>query len=289
MKNKGFLTIAQNNKSTDYIKLAYALAMSLKASQSAISNLSIAVTKKSDVPEKYAWAFDEIIEIPWGDAASKSEWKLENEWKLYHITPYRETIKLDCDMLFLNDINAWWNVLEKRDICIPTKVYNMQNTLVDNDFYRDGYFENKIPKLHTAFMYFKKCELAHEFFTMAEIITQNWQKFYWNFLPIKSPKEFSTDTTFSLAAKLIDRVDDIVSPWDEIPTFIHAKTKLTDWGNYHASEDWSNYVPFYFTPKLECFIGYYRQNKPLHYHLKHLITDEIISFYENKVKANGRI
>lgn len=284
MKTRGFLTIAQNNSKTDYIKLAYVLALSLKESQSTISNLSIAVTKKSDVPENYIWAFDNIIEIPWGDSAEKSEWKLENEWKLYHITPYDETIKLDCDMLFLNDISHWWSILSKREICIPTKVYNMQNVLVENEFYRLGYKANNVPTLHTAFMYFKKCELSHEFFTMAEIITQNWQKFYWDFMPIDSPTEFSTDTTFSLAAKLIDRVEDIISPWDEIPTFVHAKTRLTDWGFYHRDENWSGNIPFYFTPDLECFIGFYRMNKPLHYHLKHLITDEIISYYENKLK-----
>lgn len=281
--SKGFLTIAQNNSSTDYVRLSYALALSLKTSQKENSKLSIAVTNINDVPEKYVWAFDNIIQIPWGDAAEKSSWKLENEWKLYHITPYEETIKLDCDMLFFNDISSWWKTLQSRDVCVPTKVFNMQNQLVTNEFYRSGYKENKVPTLHTAFMYFKKCDLAHEWFTMNEIITQNWEKFYWEFMPIKSPKELSTDTTFSLSAKLIDRVEDIVSPWTEIPTFIHAKTRLNDWGDHYSDENWNNVIPFYFTPKLECILGFYRVNKPLHYHLKHLITDEIIKYYEDKI------
>lgn len=284
MNNRGFLTIAQNNNDTNFIKLAYALALSLKSSQSKYNKLSIAVTNKTEVPENYKWAFDNIIEIPWGDAAINSKWKLENEWKLYHITPYDETIKLDTDMIFTNDISNWWDIFSQREVCIPTKVYNLQNEIVENNYYRPGYCENNLPKLHTAFMYFKKSDTAHELFSMAEIITQNWERFYWSYMPINSPKVFSTDTTFSLASKISELNEKVINPWDNYLTFTHAKTRLHHWGDLYQDEDWSNFLPFNITPNLECFIGCYRINKPLHYHLKHLITDEIISFYENKVK-----
>lgn len=280
---KGYITIAQNNKSTDYIRLAYALALSIKATQKSKTspkNLSIVVTDADEVPIAYKWAFDKIIEMPWGDNAKYSDWKLENEWKVFHITPYVETVKLDCDMLFLNDIGVWWDLFSKRDIVVPTKVFNCQNELVENYYYRKGYKENNVPTLHTAFMYFKNSNLALEWFTMAEIITFNWQKFYWEYMPIDSPKEFSTDTTFSLAAKLIDAVDEIVSPWEGIPGFTHAKTNLNTWSSVFRSEDWSENIQFNFTPNLECFIGPYRILRPLHYHLKHLITDDIINMYE---------
>lgn len=285
-KQRGFLTVAQNNSKVDYVRLAYALALSLKLSQKskgAISDLSIAVTSEKDVPEKYRWAFDRIIEIPWGDNAENSEWKLENEWKLFHITPYKETIKLDCDMLFFSDITSWWRLFEKRDVVCPTRVLNCQNQLVENTYYRPGFKENGVPTLHTAFTYFKHCDLALEWFEMAEIITHNWEKFYWEYMPVESPKILSTDTTFSLAAKLIDRVEDIVSPWEDIPSFVHAKTQLNTWGKYYTNENWNENVPFYFTPEIECFIGPYRITKPLHYHLKHLITDDIVKQYEKAI------
>src|SRR5271157_3807356 len=99
-RERGFLTIAQNSADTDYIRLAYGLALSLKATQKENGYLSILVTPGTIVNKEYRWAFDEIIEIPWGDNATASRWKLENEWKAYHVTPYRETIKLDADMLF---------------------------------------------------------------------------------------------------------------------------------------------------------------------------------------------
>lgn len=287
-EGKGYITIAQNNKNTDYIKLAYVLAMSLKATQIAMyspSKLSIVVTDENEVPQRYRWAFDKIIEMPWGDNAENSNWKLENEWKIFHITPYQETVKLDCDMLFLSDVGEWWNLFTKRDVVAPTQVFNCQNQLTNNNYYRSGFKENGVPTIHTAFMYFKNSNLALDWFTMAEIITFNWEKFYWEYMPIDSPKEFSTDTTFSLAAKLIDEVENIISPWPEIPSFVHAKTGINPWIKSFSSEDWSDHVQFNFTPKLECFIGPYRILKPLHYHLKHLITDEIIYFYE---KALGK-
>lgn len=282
-KSRGFLTIAQNNKNTDFIRLAYLLALSLKHSQKTVNKLSIAVTDINEVPEKYRWAFDNIIKIPWGDSADKSDWKLENEWKLFHITPYDETIKLDADMLFPADISHWWNIFSGREIVIPTKIYNLQNELVENIYYRPGFAENKIPKLHTAFMYFKKTDAALELFTMAEIITQNWKKFYWEFMPVNSPKIFSTDTTFSLSAKITGLTDNIINPWENL-TFVHGKTQLTKWGTIQQNEDWSKFISLNITPNLECFAGCYQINKPFHYHLKHIITDEIIKFYENEAR-----
>jgi hypothetical protein len=88
-RKRGFFTFAQNG-THDYVRMAYALALSLKATQTDVPYLSIGVTPGQVVPEKYKWAFDEIIEIPWGDAAKTSSWKLENEWKAYHMTPYEE-------------------------------------------------------------------------------------------------------------------------------------------------------------------------------------------------------
>ena len=51
--------------------------------------------------------FDQIIPIPFGDAADDSEWKVENRWKIYHASPYDETIVMDTDMLVLQNIDIF--------------------------------------------------------------------------------------------------------------------------------------------------------------------------------------
>ena len=94
--SKGFVVLAQNTSNVDYVKQAYALALSIKFSQKTVKSISIITNDV--VPDEYKDVFDTIIPIPWVDDAQDKEWKVENRWKIYHVTPYEETIVLDTDM-----------------------------------------------------------------------------------------------------------------------------------------------------------------------------------------------
>ena len=116
---QGYVVIAQNT-ATDYVRQAYVLALSIKATQPNINNISL-VTDDT-VPEQYLSVFDKIIPIPFGDAASSSEWKVENRWKLYHASPYDETIVLDVDMLVLDNIERVWEWVNGSDLFFTSQV-----------------------------------------------------------------------------------------------------------------------------------------------------------------------
>ena len=120
--SKGFVVLAQNNKSVDYIQQAYALALSIKSTQSDVTNISLVTNNR--VPKKYKSVFDKIIPIPWNDDAVKTQWKIQNRWKLYHASPYYETIVLDADMLLLEDIGVWWAYCSNFDIRFCSKITN---------------------------------------------------------------------------------------------------------------------------------------------------------------------
>ena len=45
--SRGYIVIAQNSGDTDYLRMAYALALSLKATQSTVSNLTVCVDNLS--------------------------------------------------------------------------------------------------------------------------------------------------------------------------------------------------------------------------------------------------
>lgn len=282
-RERGFFTFAQNG-THDYIRMAYALALSLKATQIDVPYLAIGITPGTIVPDDYSWAFDEIIEIPWGDSAEDSSWKLENEWKSYHMTPYRETIKLDCDMLFLQNIDVWWDSLKQQDVWASTTALTYRGNVVTSDFYRKTFTANQLPNVYTAFMYFQHSDLAEELFTMAELIYFNWEKFIFDYMDEPRPTEVSTDVVFALAMKLIGREDECTRISSEFPNFTHMKTKLQGWDNEAVTEQWSNHIGVYFTDDLELKIGRYRQLSPLHYHIKNFVTDEMISLYEQRVK-----
>ena len=123
--SKGFLVLAQNTDDVNYVDQAYALALSIKSSQ--VEN-NISLVTNNTVPEKYKEVFDKIIEIPWVDNRDPTRYRTEHRWKLYHITPYDETIVLDSDMLMLEDITQWWNYCQNYNLkfCSRIKKWRIQ-------------------------------------------------------------------------------------------------------------------------------------------------------------------
>ena len=117
--SKGFVVIAQNSQA-DYVLQACLLAMSIKATQ---TESNICLITNDIVPAEYISLFDVIKEIPWNDSASDKEWKVDNRWKLYHASPYDETIILDTDMLVLQDLENWWTFLKNYDLFFVSNVY----------------------------------------------------------------------------------------------------------------------------------------------------------------------
>jgi hypothetical protein len=281
--SKGFFTIAQGKQ---YIRFAYALALSLKLTQKTHSNLSIGITPGTKVPKKFAKAFDQIIEIPWGDAASTTSWKLENEWKAIHMSPYDETVKLDADMIFTSDISEWWNVMEHSDVVFATSARTYRNELVESDYYRKLFTQNKLPNVYTAFFYFNKSDTSFELFKLAEHIFNNWQRYFFEFLEAEYRPDFvSTDVVFAIAMKILDIPNN--RSHIDVPTFVHMKTQLQKWhldrNAPEIPEEWNQVVQTYFNADCELKIGNYTQTMPFHYHVKDFMTDEMIATMEKKL------
>lgn len=284
-KTRGFFTIAQNNFNTDYVKLSYVLALSLKSSQVHFNKLSIGITPNTKIPENYKWAFDQIIEIPWGDDASKSDWKLENEWKTIHMSPYDETIKLDSDMLFFNDISTWWDIMSLDDFYICNRVLDYKGHTTKNMYYRQIFKDNKLPNVYTGFMFFKKTPKTFELFKLVEAIYVNWHVFSELCIGYKNrPSTPTTDVVFAIALKLLD-LDQQFYYQQDIPAFVHMKTKLQGWNDDGIGDEWIKHINVFLNDNLECKIGNHLQYYPLHYQCKNFITDEIIKTYEYAIKS----
>lgn len=283
--SRGFFTFAQNSSDVDYIRCAYGLALSLKQSQKYLSNLSIGVTPGTIIDPKYAWAFDQIIEIPWGDQAADSQWKLENEWKAPYMSPYDETIKLDADMLFFTDISSWWNLLSisEYDFVCANRVLNWRGEKITSDVCRKTFTANRLPNLYTGFTYFTKKDLVFEIYELVKIITWNWEKFFEEFLePNTRPQIFSTDVAVALAMKILD-LDKYTYTERAYPTFTHMKPELQG-KDMENLDDWRYLFHSFLSIDNGLKIGNYRQIYPLHYVVKDFLTDEIISHYESQVK-----
>ena len=99
--SRGYITIAQNSGDLDYVRMAYALAASIKKTQTDVDEFAIIVDPNYEMPEEYKWAFDYIIPMPWGDMAEGKDWKINNKWKYYHVTPFDETVALDLSLIHI--------------------------------------------------------------------------------------------------------------------------------------------------------------------------------------------
>lgn len=272
--SNGFCLLAQNNSNVDYVRQAYALAVSIHKFN---KGQSISLITDDPVLEEYKSVFDNILPIPWTDQAKDTEWKIENRWKVYHVSPYEHTIVMDVDMLVLHDITRWWDELEKKDLFFVSNVKNYRNETVTSRFYRKTFDENNLPNLYSGFYYFKKCDKALEFFKLLELIMINWELFYRTFASNSYQSWGSFDLSCSIASKIFDNVLEITDPTSCI-TFTHMKAHCQGWNEIPTN--WTNVLGTYMTTDNTMLIGNYLQHNILHYVEPEFLTDRVIKQLE---------
>lgn len=282
--SRGYIILAQNSGHTDYIRMAYALALSIKNTQSVVNKVCLATDVDiNTLPEKVRSVFDDIVPIPWIDHAKGSSWKIENTWKFYYMTPYDETIVLDADMLFPSDISHWWDILSTQDVWVTNKPRTFKGDVITSTIYRKVHVSNNLPHFYIAFFYFKKSRLAAELFKMTEIIFHNWERFYYEYLDETRPKNNSGDVAYALAIKILGIENECFGNLDTVPTFVHMKGLLQNIDFNYISEDWTKHIPTYFREDGGFKIGNFEQTLPFHYYVKDWLTDDMISILERRV------
>ena len=280
---RGYLILAQNSLGNDYVRMAYALALSIKNTQSTENNVCLATdVPLSELDSNVKAVFDKIVPIPWSDHAAKSKWKIENKWKYYHMTPYDETIVLDADMVFPADISHWWDILTHQEMWITDKPQTFKGEIINSTKYRQSFVTNNLPNVYTAFMYFKKTDMTTELFRLVEIIFADWERFYYNYMDETRPKHLSGDVAYALAIKILGIENECFGNLDSIPSFVHMKSHLQNIDEKYITEDWTKTIPTYFADDGSFKIGNYAQTLPFHYHIKEWLTDDIIKILGTK-------
>ena len=110
--SKGYVIVASGK---EHLRQAYLCALSIKKTQTINQ---VCLLTESHVPKKYNAVFDYIEPIPWNK--TKDFYVTQDRWKVYHVTPFKETIVLDSDMIFLSNQDHVWKHMEmhKFDICL---------------------------------------------------------------------------------------------------------------------------------------------------------------------------
>ena len=257
---KGIVVLAQNNTTDNYVEQACLLAMSLKLH----NTVPISIVTNDIVPDEYCHLFDQIIPIPWGDSAASSDWKIENRWKLYYATPYRETIIMDTDMLVLQNIDTWWKFLSKYDLFFTSKVLTYRGTPANTSYYRRTFIDNNLPNLFSGLHYFKKCDFAHKFYNLLDIVVKNWKPFYEQHLEATHrPKHMSIDVCAAIVTRILDCESKITNTVVTYPSFTHMKPHCQDWHEVYIN--WQDQIGVYISKDGSLKIGNYAQTGILHY------------------------
>lgn len=280
--SRGYICIAQNTDTVNYLEQAYALALNLKLTQRTVNKLTVCVdtNTRDQLTSKHMDVFDTVVDIPWQDeTVNETSWKIHNKWKYYWMTPYDETVILDTDMIFPNDVSHWWNSLCEQEVWATTQVKTFRGETVTSDYYRKTFTANNLPNIYTAFFYFKKTALSAELFSMVEIIFQHWQRFFYKYLPGGKPDRLSGDVAYALAMKLLG-IEHLCTKInvDSMPTFVHMKSRAQN--IQHMNEDWSKSLPTYYKSHEDFKIGSYQQILPFHYVDKSWMTPEKIKMME---------
>lgn len=140
-------------------------------------------------------------DLPRGDQSG-----FANDWQMYLASPYRETIKLEADMLCSSPIDHWWDLLRKRDVVISQGCRDIYNRVSDCRFYRQLFDSNNLPDVYNAITYWRVSETAIEFWKLVRAVFENWTKFR---MLLKFPDEAATtDVVYAIVAQIMgpDRV-----------------------------------------------------------------------------------
>lgn len=275
--NFGYLLIVSEHESIDYLKLAYALALSIKNTQKAgYDKVALVINDQSKLDSiKSPWVFDRVI-----------EWNKETFWNgrswMDKLTPWEYTVCLDVDMLFLRDYSHWidYFIESEIELYVANKSFTYRNEIVTNDYYRRCFTRNELPDLYSMWTWFKKdSTISNEFFSLGRYILKYPREFSNIYLQNHKPKVLGTDEAFALSAKILDIQDDIAYDL-EFPRVIHMKGQIQNWP--WPADKFTNHIGFYLNKENHLKIGNYQQHDIVHYVEKDLITDEIINILEEK-------
>ena len=257
---KGIVVLAQNNETDNYVEQSALLAMSLRHH----NDVPISLITNDQVPEEYVSLFDKIIPIPFGDSAEDSEWKVENRWKIYHASPYDETIVMDTDMLVLQNIDVWWDFLSNYEVFYTSNVLTYKGETANTSYYRKTFIDNDLPNLFCGLHYFKKSDFAQQFYTWLELVVNNWETFYEQQLLASSrPKHVSMDVCTAIVTKILDCESVITNKVAKFPSFTHMKPYCQGWHTVQTS--WQDQIGVYISKDGSTKLGNYAQTGILHY------------------------
>ncbi len=275
---RGFTAIAQNG-TADYLTMAYVQALNIKSLMPG-SQYAVIVDAATEalIEDKHRRVFDYVIKLT-DDYAKDQDWKLNNEWQVYWLTPFKETVKLEADLLFPVSIEHWWDAFRLRDVVLSTGCRDYLGNISSSRDYRKLFDDNNLPDVYNGLMYFRYSRTAEKFFVIAQELFRQWNQVSAELIKVRG--QATTDVIYAIAAKIIGPELTTIPTLDFI-NFTHMKPAINGWENGIEFHNDLNFVID--APNIR--VNNIQQHHPFHYYYKDFLNNEIIQSYEQLFESN---
>jgi hypothetical protein len=227
--SRGVLMVAHNNTEIDYFKIACANALMVK------KNLGVPVTLVTDsgtlnwgktaLTEEFVNScFEGVIVVDrdymFENTRNFSDTRYStkplqfyncNHWQVYDLSPYDETLFIDCDYLIMSAaLNNCWG--SKNEVMINHKIFS---PLDINEPYTRTIDDTGITLYWATVIYFKKSSIAQHLFSLVKDIQENYA--YYRDLYYFTNGMFRNDNAFSVAIHMLNGFRNGDSAVQELP------------------------------------------------------------------------
>ena len=224
IEEQGYIIPAWNVGKVDYVNCARTLAKTLLA-HDPTARICL-LTNEPYAADLALFAYTHVI------TDIDTENPYANDPLVFYQTPFRETIKLEADMLIATPVDHWWTMFRHRDVVISTGCRNWRGDVSTARNYRKVFDDNHLPDVYNAITYWRLSETAKEFFGLVRDIFANWCEY--RKLIKFAPDTADTDLVYAMAAQIMGP-DRVTMPFAQYPQIVHMK-------RHHAgtaSEDWT--------------------------------------------------
>ncbi len=182
-KSRGIIAFANNNGTTDYVKIA---TNSLKLAE---KTLGLPTTLISLDELKYSNKRYDI------DTKQFVDWKNYNRCMAYDLSPYDETIVIDADYLILDNnlkkiFDCQWDYILQRTCTALTTEYPTKMG------------QNSLPYVWATVFAFRKTKKSKQFFDLISRIQTNYN--YYKLLFNVEQRNFRNDYAFAMADTILN-------------------------------------------------------------------------------------
>ena len=252
LAERGYLIPAIDTESVDYLSCAIRLAESIRQWHPD-ANIAVITVKRCNDP-----VFDHVIPLPFGDLGGYA-----NDWQVFHASPYRQTIKLEADMLCASSIDHWWTLFEQRDVVVSQGARTFYDNPAESRYYRKIFDQNNLPDVYNAITYWRLSIVAKEFFELVKQIFEQWNEYK---TLLKFPDEMpTTDVVYAIAAVIMGP-ERVTLPVGLGPTIVHMKRYI----NPIQTTDWTQELVWENNPFR---INTVAQFGLVHYHVKEWLSE----------------